>query len=229
MINISKEMEIMEMEHKIRITRRDLTGDLLSGAKLLKAAKEKNWQEVLMHLDNGADPRICRWGSVYGVESSLYYALLDKQFDIAGKLYDAGDRLDDLVTESEISLPWEILDFLSREMHYGRNYFLDETKTLSECCRCSSFEQIECLIPSASQDELNKSVPLTIRAWMRNFHNTDIYLEILKDLFAYGAKLPNANKVELLALIDSRFGKCPAILHPDKDDLEKMIQFIKNV
>lgn len=64
---------------------------------------------------------------------------------------------------------------------------------------------------------------------MRNFHNTDIYLEILKDLFAYGAKLANVNKVELLALIDSRFGKCPAILHPGKDDLEKMIQFIKNV
>ena len=123
MDNINKEMEIMEMEimemeHDIRITREDLPGDPLAGAKLLKAAKEKNWQEVCEQLDNGADPRICRWGSVYGVESALYYALLDKQFEIAGKLYDAGDRLDDLVTEIESPLPWEVLDFLSREMHW---------------------------------------------------------------------------------------------------------------
>ena len=227
MDNINKEMEIMEMEHDIRITREDLPGDPLAGAKLLKAAREKNWQEVLTLLDNGADPKICRWGSVYGVESALYYALLDKQFEIAGKLYDAGDRLDDLVTESEAPLPWEVLDFLRREMHWGRNYFLDESKTLSECCRCSAYDQIERLIPSASQEELNKSVPLTVRAWILNFHNTDIYLEILKDLFAHGAELSDADKTELLAQLDRRFSKCPPILHPGKEDLEKMIDFIK--
>ena len=43
---ISKEMEVMEMEERIHVIREDLTGDALLSAKLVKAAKENNWEEV---------------------------------------------------------------------------------------------------------------------------------------------------------------------------------------
>jgi hypothetical protein len=200
----------------------------MQSAKLVLAAFEKKWSEVESLLEQGADPRICRRGDAYGVESALYFALAEKQWNIAAKLYDAGDRLDDLVTECELPLPWQVLDFLAAEMCCGRNYFLDESKTLSECCRCSAFKQIEKLMPNASQDELNKSIVPTVYAWIRYFRDVDAYLDILKGLKYYGAKLSAEEKSELLATLERRFGRCPQVLHPGKEQLEKMVNFIKN-
>ena len=228
MKNISKEMDVMEMENCIRQIREDLPGDAVQSAKLVLAAFEKKWSEVENLLENGADPRICRRGDAYGVESALYFALAEKQWNIAVKLYDAGDRLDDLVTECEFPLPWQVLDFLAGEMRCGRNYFLDESKTLSECCRCSAFKQIEKLMPTASQDELDKSIVPTVNAWIRYFRNVDAYLDILNGLKYYGAKLSAEEKSELLSTFERRFGRCPQVLHPGKEQLEKMVNFIKN-
>ena len=228
MKNISKEMEVMEMENGIGQIREDLPGDAMQSAKLVLAAFEKKWSEVESLLEQGADPRICRGGEAYGVESALYFALAEKQWNIAAKLYDAGDRLDDLVTECELPLPWQVLDFLAGEMRRGRNYFLDESKTLSECCRCSAFKQIEKLMPTASQEELDKSIVPTVNAWIRYFRNVDAYLDILKGLKYYGAKLSAEDKTELLAMLERRFGRCPQALHPGKEQLEKMVNFIKN-
>ena len=230
MDNINKEMEVMEMENCIGQIREDLPGDAMLSAKLVLAAFEKKWSEVETLLEQGADPRICRRGDAYGVESALYFALAEKQWNIAVKLYDAGDRLDDLVTECELPLPWQVLDFLAGEMRRGRNYFLDESKTLSECCRCSAFKQIEKLMPNASQEELDKSIVPTVNAWIRYFRNVDAYLDILKGLKYYGAKLSAEDKTELLAMLERRFGGryCPQALHPGKEQLEKMVNFIKN-
>ena len=228
MKNISKEMDVMEMENRVWQIREDLPGDVMQSAKLVLAAFEKKWSEVETLLEQGADPRICRRGDAYGVESALYFALAEKQWNIAAKLYDAGDRLDDLITECEFPLPWQVLDFLAGEMRCGRNYFLDESKTLSECCRCSAFKQIEKLMPTASQEELDKSIVPTVNAWIRYFCDVDAYLDILKGLKYYGAKLSAEDKTELLAMLERRFGRCPQAMHPGKEQLEKMVNFIKN-
>jgi len=221
------EMETMEMKYRIRRVREDLTGDPLAAARLVKAACDENWTEVEKLLAAGADPRICRWGDAYGVESALYMALSGKQFALAAKLYDAGDRLDDLVSETELPLPWEVLDFLAAEMRRGRNYFHDGSKTLSECCRCSAFEQIEKLLPEAGREELDKSIAPTVRAWIRYGGRDDVYPAILEDLLARGARLSGAGKAELLADIGTRFGSCPAVMHPGKEKVERMVRLIE--
>ena len=227
MKNISKEMEVMEMENRIRQIREDLPGDAMQSAKLVLAAFEKKWSEVETLLEQGADPRICRRGDAYGVESALYFALAEKQWDTATKLYDAGDRLDDLITECELPLPWQTLDFLASEMRCGRNYFLDESKTLSECCRCSAFKQIEKLMPTASQEELNKSVLLTVFAWRRYFNDTAIYMDILKGLKDCGAKLSGEDKAEALDFFE-KIQKFPAVMQPAQADMDAISDFIKN-
>ena len=224
---ISKEMEIMGMEERIWQIREDLSGDVLLSAKLVKAAFEKNWKEVEILLADGADPRICRRGDAFGVESALYYALNDKRFDIAEKLYEAGDRLDDLVSEDETPLPPVVLDFLAFAMRRGCNYFYDESKPLSECCRCSAFEQIEKLMPAADKEELGKAFINTVYAWIRHFSQSKPYCMILKDLLSCGATLSQEEKTELLEAIDRRFSRSPQVMHPGKEAVEQVIELIK--
>jgi len=224
---ISKEMEVMEMEGRIHIIREDLTGDALLSAKLVKAAFEENFDEVEKLLSQGADPRICRRGGAFGVESALYYALKAKRFDIAEKLYEAGDRLDDLIVEGEENIPSAALEFLNFAMRHGDNYFYDESKTLSECCRCSNFAQIEKLMPIADKDELGKAFYNTVFAWIRHFSQSKLYCVILSDLLSSGATLSQEEKAELFAAIDHRFNKCPQVMHPGKEKLAKILAFIK--
>ena len=224
---ISKEMEVMEMEERIHAIREDLTGDALLSAKLVKAAKENNWEEVEKLLADGADPRICRSGDAFGVESALYYALKAKRFDVAEKLYEVGDRLDDLIVEGEENIPSAALEFLNFAMRHGDNYFYDESKTLSECCRCSNFAQIEKLMPTADKEELGKAFYNTVFAWIRHFKRLDVYGRILEDLLARGAKISAEDKNELLAAIDRRFNKCPQVMHPGKEAIEQVIELVQ--
>ena len=185
---IRKELEKLEDEHQIRIIRQDLPGDALQSARLVLAAKEQKWQEVEKLLEEGADPRICRYSDVgIELESALYYALTAEEFELAGKLFEAGDRLDDLRLDCEdpIKFSNRTLVFLIFQMRCGNNFFYDESKPLSECCRSSAFAQIEKLLPSASQDELDKSIEPTVHRYIHS--KEPVYLDILEDLIEKGA------------------------------------------
>ena len=225
--DINEEMDRMELDDHIHVIRQDLPGDPLLSGKLVKAARENQWSEVEKLLSEGADPRICRWGDAYGVESALYYALIAKRYDVAEKLYAAGDRLDDLVIEDEGVMPKETLLFLAFSMRKGDNYFLDESKNLPECCRCSAFDQIGELMPQASPEELNQSIAPTVHSWIRHFNRHEVYNEILEDLLARGARLSNPEKQELLDVIRCRFGHCPKLLHPGQKALDQLVSIIK--
>ena len=225
---ISEEIERMELEYRISVILQDLTGDPLLSGKLVKAARENQWEEVEKLLSEGADPRICRSGDAYGVESALYYALLAKRYDMAEKLYRAGDRLDDLIPEGEDKMPTETLLFLAFSMRNGNNYFLDESKNLPECCRCSAFVQIGELMPQASPEELNRSIAPTVHSWIRHFKNPEVYNQILEDLLARGARLSDPEKQELLDDVHRRFYEyCPRFLHPGQEAVDKLVSLIK--
>lgn len=224
---ISSEMDHMNMNEHIWQIREDLPGDVLLSAKLVKAALEENWNEVEMLLELGADPRICRFGNSNGSESALYYTLKAKRFDLADKLYKAGDRLDDLVLENEESLPSCVLEFLSYAMRCGDNYFYDESKTLSECCRCSAFEQIEKLMPLASSQELSKAFYNTVFTWIDHFKSTNLYSKILEDLLAYGATLSYNDKTAIFEAFERRFNNCPQIMHPGVEELSRIVELVK--
>ena len=225
--NISEQIEHMELEDRIHVIRQDLTGDPLLSGKLVKAARENQWDEVEKLLSQGADPRICRSGDAYGYESALYYALLDKRYDMAEKLYEAGDRLDDLIPEDEGVMPTETLLFLAFSMRNGDNYFLDESKNLPECCRCSAFVQIGELMPQASPEELNQSIAPTVHSWIRHFKNPEVYNQILEDLLARGARLSDPEKQELLDDVHRRFHHCPKVMHPGQEAVDKLVSIIK--
>lgn len=225
---ISNEMEKMGMEERIWQFREDLPGDVLLSAKLVKAAFEENFDEVEKLLSQGADPRICRRGDAFGVESALYYALKAKRFDIAEKLYNAGDRLDDLVTENDEPLDPVIMDFLAFVIADGTNYFYDATKPLSECCRCSNFKRIKELMPTADKEELRKAFINTVWEGIRYFKNLEVYEKILEDLLAYGAKISEEDKNKLNDALERRFfERTPRMLHPNEEILIKFQEIIE--
>jgi hypothetical protein len=200
---------------------------VLASAKLVKAAFENAWEEVDQLLARGADPRICRRCSPTP-ESPLYYALLAQNIEMANKLYHAGDRLDDLWVESDTpAIAPKMLYYLATAMRCGQNYFYDESKSLSECCRCSAYEQIRKLMPSADAEELNKSVAPALSSWIHMPRNPQTFFEIISDLFAHGAKISETEKAELLQTI-ANYEKFPAVMRADREDIEKMKNLIRN-
>lgn len=223
---IRKELERLEDEHEIRVIRQDLKGDALQSARLIAAALDKKWNEVEKLLEEGADPRICRWATTDGMmASALFFAIESKQFDLAFKLFKAGDRLDDLRLNPDFgSVSAEVLAFLAFEMRDGRNYFRDESKSFSECCRCAAFEQIDKLIDTASQDELNKSIEFMVHNYI--YSKNPVHIEILEDLIERGAKLPVQEKEELLDCVES-VRRWPLVMRPPEEGLDKVSALLK--
>ena len=221
-----KELETIEMEHQIGVIRQDLPGDALQSARLVDAALDKKLNEVEKLLEDGADPRICRWADAAGeTASALYFALESKQYELASKLFKAGDRLDDLRLDSDFgSVSAQVMDFLAFEARNGRNYFRDESKPLSECCRCSAFEQIGELIDTASQDELNKSIEPTVHNYIHS--KSSVHIEILEDLIEKGAKISDPEKEELLAIVES-CRRWPLVMRPPEEGLDKVSALIR--
>ena len=221
---IRKELETMEMDHQIGVIRHDLPGDALQSARLVLAAKENKWQEVEKLLEEGADPRICRYADSDGqVESALYFALRAMKLELARKLYAAGDRLDDLICDEE-NIPEAVVSFLAFEMSRGQNYFYDPSKTLFESCRCSAFYQIKKLTDSASLEEMNRSIEPLVRQWLCHFNNP-IYIDIMETFIARGARLSEPVKKELLEKINS-LSSIPKPWNPEKETVEKMVSLV---
>ena len=222
-----KELEHMEEEHGICVIRQDLKGDALKSARLIRAALDQKWQEVETLLEKGADPRICRSMNAAGEKvSALYCALESNQYELARKLFEAGDRLDDLRLSSSPfhRVRGDVLDFLAFEMRKGNNYFYDESKPLSECCRCAAFKQIGELIDTASQDELNKSIKPTVHNYIHS--KSSVHIEILEDLIEKGAKISDPEKEELLAIVES-CRRWPLVMRPPEEGLDKVIALLK--
>jgi hypothetical protein len=225
--NTNEELEHMELEKDIYVIRQDLKGDALKSAHLIQAAQEKNWQEVEKLLEEGADPRICRETSPVGERvSALYLALASNQHELARKLFEAGDRLDDLRlgTSPFYSLRGDVLDFLAFEMRKGNNYFYDESKSFSECCRCAAFMQIDEMLETASQDELSKSIEFVVDHYCRS--KSSYFLELLKELIARGGKLSDQEKEKQLGYVEL-CRRWPAVMRPSDEGLSEVTSLIK--
>ena len=224
---IRKELEHMEEEYEIRVNRQDLKGDALKSARLVQAALDKNWQEAEKLLEEGADPRICRYMNAAGEKvSALYCALESNQHELARKLFKAGDRLDDLRLSNS---PFyrgrgDVLNFLAFEMRKGNNYFFDGSKSFSECCRCAAFVQIGEMIETASQDELSKSIEFAVDHYCRS--KEPFFLNLLNELVARGGKLSDQEKEKLLDQVEL-CRRWPKIMRPTDEGLNEVITLIK--
>ena len=213
------DQELPKFVFAVRFDLRD--GDVSLSAKLLAAADKQDWNSVTALLEQGADPRICRISDGNTRESALFIALKAKQFKIAKALYNAGDRLDDLLT-GENTIPADTLQFLVWQSAIGRNYFIEEEKPLSECVRCGLWNQVSEKIGNASKEELDLSAMMIgyhLRQW-----NAESYLQILRDLKKLGADLAKIR--EQLPALEERFRKWPKLLCPDEETFRQISEIV---
>lgn len=194
------------------IVREDLDGDPLLSLNLLEAAEDKDWQRVEALLEQGADPRICRSTDNNCVESALVMALAARRYDIAKKLYDAGDRLDDHEGFTDAEWDGEIIDFFASEMRRGRNYFLDDSKSFDELCRTSNFARINEILHTAEKvlesgnnadrhilgADLNSGFIELIHTAIQHPREIAEYIPTLEKMLDYGAVFYSKKDVEEL-------------------------------
>lgn len=213
------DQELPEYVCAVRFDLRDK--DVSLSAKLLEAANKEDWNTVTALLEQGADPRICRISDGNTRESALFLALKEKNFKVAEALYNAGDRLDDLLI-GDWTIPADTLQFLVWQSAIGCNYFIEEEKPLSECVRCGLWTQVEEKIEKASKEELDLSAAMIgyhLREW-----NAKPYLLILQDLKKLGADLAQIR--EQLPALEERFQKWPKILRPDEETFRQITEIV---
>ena len=100
---------------------------------LYEAASKKEWEkvrELLKILRTVEEPE--NLSPDYGGRNALYFALISGEFAIASRLYELGLRLDcplqNCVESDSGKSPVSgirVLQFLSHESAYGRNYFFN--------------------------------------------------------------------------------------------------------
>ena len=199
------------------IVREDLDGDPLLSLNLLEAAEVQDWQRVETLLAQGAVPGICRNTDGNNVESALVFALAARKYDIARKLYDAGDRLDDHRGFTDAQWDGEIIDFFASEMRMGRNYFFDGSKSFDEHCKSCNFSHIETML-TAFQRELADCSEAD-RAMLRATLNSG-FVELIRSAVKYHGEIDNC------ILLFEKFFDSGVELH-SKEEAEELAFYIR--
>lgn len=197
--------------------------------KLYNAASRKEWEkvrELLKVLRTAEEPE--NRPPDYGGRNALYFALIAGEFAIASRLYELGMRLDcplQNCTESDSGnravSGFEILQFLSHESAYGRNYFFHEKRSLAECCRMGLFSQAESLLKKASPEELGAALAVLPESLLRE-KSVERFENFLDKLLLNGAaavlRQQNPETFHDLANTYRQIANWPAPIAVDRPD-----------
>ena len=191
---------------------------------VFKAAQNNDWEKadnILAEKNvNMSSARSCDGPNVI---SALAMALEAGEFEIAKKLYDAGDRLDDYHREdTEGGTVGAVLSFLAMMHSKGYDFFQDDSLTFYKCCSKGLLFQAEKLLPDASQSSLDRA----LKAIVQNFYTLccrftgEKVVEFLNNIIAHGG---NAVLVypDLCLMLDN-LKKLPASLQMDESVIEAM-------
>ncbi len=161
---------------------------------LYDAANKKDWEKVrgLLEIIQTAEAPE-NLPAAYGGRNALYFALISGEFAIASRLYELGMRLDcplqnctESDSENSSASGIRILQFLSHESAYGRNYFFNKKRSLAECCRMALFCQAESLLDKASPEELAEALVVLPESLIRE-KSVEVFENFLDKLLFHGA------------------------------------------
>ena len=191
---------------------------------VFKAAQNNDWEKANNILaERDVDMSSARSFDGPNVISALAMALEAGEFEIAKKLYDAGDRLDDYHREdTEGGTVGAVLSFLAVMHSKGYDFFQNEDLTFVECCKKGLLIQAEKLLPDASQNELDRA----LKAVVKNFYTLccrfggEKVVEFFKSIIAHGGNVVPVYP-DLCSMLDN-LKKLPSSLQIDESIIDVM-------
>jgi hypothetical protein len=196
------EIAIVRYEHVPKTTAEEL---------FIEAMLEKRWDVVLKLVEFGLKPGKVRHSDVADNLSALGLALEAGEYEVAEKLYEAGDRLDDYCRHRGPEMKFTPLALLAVWRRSGRDLFCDGRASLPECCRKGLLLQAEPLLAAASDKELDRAAAALLDEGLLTTVFSFGYAgftKFLRRIFRRGGRLSVRARDEFLGALE-QLGKAP--------------------
>ena len=199
----SDDPQIAGLKPAPRTTREELFIDAMLAGR---------WDVVLKLVESGVEPGKIRHTDVSDCLSALGLALEAGEYEVAEKLYEAGDRLDDYSHHVGNDLKPSLLTALSLFRRSGCDLFCDDHATLSECCAKGLLLQAEPLLDSATRKELDRALPELLNGFLRAAQAFGYarVADFMRKIIDRGAELSGEDRKELLGMIE-RLERAPHV------------------
>ena len=148
LLDKDEDIVITEYEHIPKTTAEEV---------FIEAMLAKRWDVVLKLVEFGVKPGKVRHTDVADNLSALGLALEAGEYEVAEKLYEAGDRLDDYCRHEGPDVKFSPLALIAVWRRSGRDLFYNERASLSECCRKGLLLQAKSLLANSSLKELDRA------------------------------------------------------------------------
>ena len=170
----------------------------------VEAMLAKRWDVVLQLVGSGLRPGEVRHHDVGECLSALGLALEDGEFEVAEKLYAAGDRLDDYCRHTGPDMKFSLLSFLSCLRRGGKDPFYDEFASLTTCCGKGLLLQGALQLDAVSRSELDRAAAALLDEGLLtavfSFGYPDV-IDFLRRIFERGGRLSAQAGAEALERI----------------------------
>ena len=178
----------------------------------VEAMLENRWDVVLKLVEFGVEPGKIRHTDVSNCLSALGLALEAGEYEVAEKLYEAGDRLDDYSNHVGKDLKPSLLTALSLFRRSGCDLFRDDHATLADCCAKGLLLQADPLLDRATRKELDRALSALLDGFLRAaqaFGYAEV-ADFMHKIIDRGGELSGEDRRELLGMID-RLERAPHV------------------
>ena len=178
----------------------------------VEAMLENRWDVVLKLVEFGVEPGKIRYTDVSDHLSALGLALEAGEYEVAEKLYEAGDRLDDYSHHVGKGMRPSLLTALSLFRRSGCDLFCDNHATLPDCCAKGLLLQAKPLLESATRKELDRALPAMLDGFLRAAQAFGYarVADFMQKIIDRGGELSGDDRKELLGMID-RLERAPHV------------------
>ena len=196
-----------------------------SGEELfVEAMLADRWDVTLKLVEFGFEPGKIRHTDVADNLSALGLALEAGEYEVAEKLYEAGDRLDDYCPHVGKDMKPSLLTALSLFRRSGCDLFRDDAATLADCCAKGLLLQAEPLVEPATRQELDRALHALLDGFLnaaQSFGYAGL-ADFMQKLIDRGGELCAGDRKELLGMIE-RLERAPHVgwWHIDAENAAK--------
>lgn len=169
----------------------------------VEAMLADRWDVVLKLVEFGFKPGGIRHTDVADCLSALGLALEAGEYEVAEKLYEAGDRLDDYCHHVGKDMKPSLLTALSLFRRSGCDLFRDDHATLADCCAKGLLLQAEPLVGPATRKELDEALHSLLDGFLsaaQAFGYAGL-ADFMQKLIDRGGELCAEDRKELLGMV----------------------------